>query len=140
MVTQMKRRNRIAGMLIAGICLVGGCLPIPASAVQTVETMHIAEMRATNDFEATIPAKSTKTLKTALPLASGESVYIDLSYTPGGASIDVGLISPDGVFSYMPTYGGHVSLEIPVNKAGEYKFAIRNNSSETITVSGQIRY
>lgn len=136
----MKRGTRIASMLMAGVCLAGSYLPLPANTAQQVETTGIMEMRATKDFSISIPAGASKGLKTSIPLASNEGVTIQAYYSPSDAAVDVGLISPDGVFHYVPKTGGHIDTTLTVDSPGDYKFAIRNNSSKTITVSGQIRY
>lgn len=136
----MKAGKRIASILITGLCLVGSCLPLSANAAQHIEKTDSSIMRATKDFETSIQGKTTKNLKTALPLAKGETVTIDAHYSPKSANVDFGLISPDGVFHYVSESDGFVYVTISIDEPGEYKFAIRNNSSETITVSGQIRY
>lgn len=136
----MKRGTRIASMLMAGVCLAGSYLPLPANAAQNVEATSAIEMRATKDFSVTIPAGETKSLKNVLPLAAGESVSIQAYYSPADADVEFGLISPDGVFHYVSASGGHVDVSITADSPGDHKFAIHNNGSLTITVSGQIRY
>ena len=136
----MKRGTRIASMLIAGVCLVGSYLPLPASAAQNLEGTSVIEMRATKDFSTTVPAGASKSLKNVLPLAAGESVSIQAYYSPADAAVDFGLIYPDGTFHHVSASGGHIDVSLTVGNPGDYKFAIRNNGSLTITVSGQIRY
>ncbi len=136
----MKRRMRCVCVLAVCVCLVGSYLPLHVNAAQKEEAVRITEMRATKDFSVTVSAGTIKTLKTMLPLASGEGVTILAYYSPADAEVDFGLIYPDGIFHYVTESDGHADIQIIVDNPGDYKFAIRNNSSETITVSGQIRY
>ena len=136
----MKRGTRIASMLMAGVCLAGSYLPLPANAAQNVESAEIVEMRATKDFSVSVSAGAINSLKNVLPLAASEGVSIQAYYSPADAEVDFGLIYPDGTFHHVSASGGHVDVTITVGDPGDYKFAIRNNGSLTITVSGQIRY
>lgn len=136
----MNRGTRIASMLIAGVCLAGSYLPLPANAAQNVEATSAVEMRATKDFSVSVSAGAISSLKNVLPLAAGESVSVQAYYSPADAAVDFGLIYPDGTFHHVSASGGHVDVSLTVGNPGDYKFAIRNNSSKTITVSGQIRY
>lgn len=136
----MNRGTRIASMLIAGVCLAGSYLPMPVSAAQNEELTGIVEMRATKDFSVSVSAGAISSLKNVLPLAAGEGVSIQAYYSPADADVEFGLISPDGVFHYVSASGGHVDVSITADSPGDHKFAIHNNGSLTITVSGQIRY
>lgn len=132
--------KRIICILLAGVSLLCTYLPLTANAAQDIDPMSIIEMRATKDFSISIPAGESKSLKTLLPLAAGETVSIQAYYSPKTASVDFGLISPDGLFYFMSESDGHADIQITVDSPGNYKFAINNNSSQTITVSGQIKY
>lgn len=136
----MNRGTRIAPMLIAGVCLAGSYIPMPVSAAQNVESAEIVEMRATKDFSVSVSAGAINSLKNVLSLAAGEGVSIQAYYSPADAAVDFGLIYPDGTFHHVSASGGHVDVTITVGGPGDYKFAVRNNGSLTITVSGQIRY
>lgn len=136
----MKSKIKTAALLIASMCLLGSYLPLSANAAQNAVPLSITEMRATKDFSISIPAGETKSLKTVLPLASGESVTIQAYYSPADAGVDFGLIYPDGTFHYVAELDGHADIQIIVDNPGDYKFTIRNNSSQTITVAGYIKY
>lgn len=136
----MKRGMRIASMLMAGVCLVGSYLPLPANAAQNLEATSAIEMRATKEFSVTIPAGASKSLKNVLPLAAGESVTIQAHYSPADADVEFGLIYPDGLFHYVSASGGYIDVAITVEEPGDYKFAIQNNAPVAITVLGQIHY
>ena len=96
--------------------------------------------RATNQFEITVAARSTVAANSSFSLESGETVTINASYSPGTASVDFGLIAPDGLFHYINTTSGSINRTIRVDERGSYTFAVRNNSSRTVSVVGFINY
>ena len=136
----MKSKIKTAALLIASMCLVGSYLPLSANAAQNIEQMNITEVRATKDFSISISAGYTKSLKNTLPLASNEGVTIQAYYSPEDAAVDFGLIYPDGTFHNVSASGGHIDTTLTVGNPGDYKLAILNNSSQTITVAGYIKY
>ena len=56
--------------------------------------------RATGSITWDIPAGATGKGKTSFPLEAGEGVTINCSYSPRSASVDFGLIAPNGRFYY----------------------------------------
>lgn len=81
-----------------------------------------------------------KSKRTSFPLEVGEVVTIKASYSPFNASVDFGLIAPDGLFYGINTTTGVFDGAIRVNQRGYFYLAVRNNSSETIDVSGHVNY
>ena len=74
-------------------------------------------------------------------LETGETVEINVTYSPKSASMDFGLIAPDGLFHYVRTDVGNLDKTIRVNEWGCYTFAIRNNSFlDTVRVQGFVYY
>ena len=65
---------------------------------------------------------------------------IKASYSPFSASVDFGLIAPDGYFYSLNTNDGSFDNAIEVNQRGHYYLAVRNNSAVTIDVSGYVNY
>lgn len=74
------------------------------------------------------------------PLEAGEIVTIDAIYSPKTASVDFGVIAPDGYFYYIQVKNGSINKAIEVDERGYYTLAIRNNSSHEITVKGFVYY
>lgn len=95
--------------------------------------------RAGGSFSMSVPAGSILNERTALPLAKGETVQITATYSPSG-SVDFGLVDSDGVFHYANVTNGRIDKSIEITKSGTYIFAVRNNSSREIKVSGYIKY
>lgn len=95
---------------------------------------------ATGRFNMDVPAKTTVKADSSFPLEAGEIVTIKASYTPFSASVDFGLIAPDGYFYSLNANDGSFDESIEVNQRGYYTLAVRNNSSKAINVSGYVNY
>ena len=101
--------------------------------------MDISVARASGSFSMSVPANSALGAKTELAMHEGETVQITATYSPSG-SVDFGLIDSDGVFHYVNATNGSIDKSIEITKSGTYIFAVRNNSSQEIKVSGYIKY
>ena len=97
-------------------------------------------LRASGQFSVTIPANKIGSADMQFSLAAGESVTINASYFPTIASVDFGLVDSDGIFHYVTAHEGTINQTIRISEQGNYTFAIRNNSSSTVTVSGFVNY
>lgn len=75
-----------------------------------------------------------------IALVPRQIVTINCSYSPAVASVDFGVIAPDGYFYFLNVEGGSINRSIRVNQSGDYAVAIRNNFSNTISVVGFISY
>ena len=73
-------------------------------------------------------------------IEAGETVTIKATYTPFSASVDFGLIAPDGYFYYLNADDGSFDETIKVDERGNYTFAVQNNSSKAVSVSGYVNY
>ena len=87
-----------------------------------------------------IPANTLATASTSFPLEAGETVSINAVYTPRTADLSFGLIAPDGYFYSMPATNGNFDETIEVDQSGQYTLAVRNRSSEEVSVSGYVYY
>ena len=56
------------------------------------------------------------------------------------ASVDFGLLAPDGYFYYERVTSGDINKAIQVDERGTYILAVRNNSSDTVSVVGFVHY
>lgn len=114
------------------ILLVTMLLPVSAAEVTPY---------ASGDFSLNADAGKLVRSKSTLPLAKGEEVTIRAVYSPYPASVDIGLLdSSSGTFYYQTATDGLINATITVQKSGNYYLAVRNNSDETITLSGTVRY
>ena len=96
--------------------------------------------RATGSFNMTIPAKTKLSASTSFPLAAGETVTIKASYSPFSASVDFGLIAPNGVYYYFNVTDGSIDKTIQVPESGDYTLQIRNNADIEVEVAGFVNY
>lgn len=139
---QMKR------MLCMVLCcvLLVGVISLSANAAEIQATTlelsfdNFVSSRATGSFNWTIPAKTNATGDIVFPLAAGETVTIKASYSPFSASVDFGIIAPDGNYYGFNITSGSIDKTIRVSESGDYILQIRNNSNTEIEVSGFVNY
>ena len=96
--------------------------------------------RSTKSISGTVAAYSHSISTEKIFLAERGIVTINCSYSPSSASVDFGVIAPDGYFYFLNVEGGSINRSIKVNQSGSYAVAIRNNSSDTIYVAGFVNY
>lgn len=68
------------------------------------------------------------------------TVTFNCSYSPSSASMDFGVLTPDGRFYFINVKGGSINQALEISQAGNYAVAIRNNSSQTVRVVGFVEY
>ncbi len=135
----MKMKKTFFLMLVL-IALVS-CFGLSAVAADAdLSDGNFLEMRATGKFDMEVPANSAVKADSSFPLEVGEVVTIKATYTPFTASVDFGVIAPDGLFYGLNTTTGSFDKAIKVSQRGHYYLAVRNNSSEKISVSGYANY
>ena len=139
------RIKRIASLLVAYVLFMGTFhVPVSALTVTTVSdykhTSGSIMPMATNSFTMSIPAQTKALANNSFPLAAGETVTIKASYSPFSASVDFGLIAPDGTFYYFNITNGSIDKTIQVDESGNYTLQIRNNANYAIDVSGFVNY
>ena len=126
---------------VLALCVMFFCFAMNVAAVESsYGDREVCTVYATGRFHMEIPASKIVKAKNSFPLEAGEIVTIKASYSPFSASVDFGLIAPDGYFYSMNSKNGSFDNSIKVNKRGRYYFAVRNNSSGAIDVSGYVNY
>ena len=134
------RLKRITSLLLA-LLVVASCFCADAAATdQNKKTTEVYAVYATGRFNMDVAGNTTVKANSSFPLEAGEVVTIKATYSPFSASVDFGLIAPDGLFYGLNTTTGSFDKAIKVSQRGYYTFAVRNNSSGTINVSGYINY
>ena len=127
--------------LLLACITIFGCLSAPTAAADLGEQgTEIAERRATGKFDFEIPAKTLMKASSTFPMDYGETITITASYAPASANMDFGLIDSDGIFYFVSGSNGSINQTIRIDLKGNYTFAIRNNSSYTVDVSGFVNY
>ena len=136
--------KRILSIVLA--CMLSiSCLTVNANAFSVddigpeVSMVDMLVTRASGSFSVSVSAGSIVGDRRELSLSKGETVQITATYSPSG-SVDFGLIDSNGVFHYVNTTNGSIDKSIEIKENGTYIFAVRNNSSQEIKVSGDIRY
>lgn len=126
--------------------LLASMISIPANAAeiqattQEISFVDLISPRATVSFDWTIPANKSAKGDIVFPLAAGETVTIKASYSPFSASVDFGLIAPNGKYYCFNITSGSIDKTIQVDESGDYVLQIRNNASTEIEVSGFVNY
>lgn len=94
------RGKRVVCLLMTLILsVVFCCASVSAAEVDVQKNLIVA--RATGSFNMSLSGHTLKKASTSFPLESGEVVTIKASYSPFSASMDFGLIGPDGAFHYV---------------------------------------
>lgn len=132
------RGKKILALVLTCMMLLG-CLGVPAAAAQPEGAGDVVIL-ATDRFSTSIPAGKTAYVGDSLSLAAGEVVAIWATYSPTNASIDFGVVAPNGLFYGLSASNGLFDEDIRVNQTGLYRLAIRNRSSVSISVSGHVNY
>ena len=133
------KNKKIICLFLAMIFSVS-CLATGAMAADTSETTEITVARATGRFNFDVAPGNLARSTTSFPLEAGETVTINMVYSPSNADVRFGLINSDGEFRYLSGENGNCEAVITVSERGYYTFAVRNNSSVTVAVSGFIYY
>ena len=128
--------------IIACLCTSAGAAE--RDAAEATYDCAVAEtaaiMRASGSFDVSVKPYAGAKGDKDFPLEAGETVRIYATYSPGDASLDIGLIDPDVVFYYASAEDGTVDTTIEVPESGNYRLGIKNNSGNTVKVSGFVRY
>lgn len=136
----MQIKRRLSMVLCCMLLVSMISLPVNAAEIQATTQAITLSPRATGSFNWTIPAKTKAQGDIVFPLAAGETVTIKASYSPFSASVDFGVIAPDGGYYGFNITSGSIDKTIRVSESGDYIFQIRNNSSTEIEVSGFVNY
>lgn len=95
-------------------------------------------LRGSDSINGTVSAYSAAVGNRAFYLSSDSTITFNCSYSPSSASMDFGVIAPDGKFYYIKE--GSIYQAIRVDQTGNHSVAIRNNSSQTVRVVGFVDY
>lgn len=132
------RRKRLWSLLLACV-LVLGCSAVPVGAIDTADD-NAPILRVSNRINQSISANSIVAIEDWFYLDVGDTVGFNCTYSPKSASIDFGIVSPNGVFQHLNCTSGSFDKSIKISQTGQYTLAIRNNESYAVTVTGTIRY
>lgn len=137
----MKFKRKISALLTVVSLLSFSVLPIDAINMENPSEFVIESSwsRASSEFSARLSPEQSMTSKSELSLDAGETVRINASYTPDG-SMDFGLVDKDGKFYYINIQNGTIDKTLRISKRGNYRLKIQNNTRNTVSVSGYIKY
>jgi hypothetical protein len=131
----------LACMVIAGnICISAVAAGEVIRPPEDKEIVQSAAILASGSFNMSISPNGKSQADKTFPLEAGETVRIYATYSPDDASVDFGLIDPDGIFHYFNVTDGTIDKTIEIAERGNYRLAVKNNSSKTVEISGFVRY
>lgn len=133
-----EKRSKYSILKIIGIVLFAEDMNCELVDTADMEVLDETVTRATGSINSEVPANKTAVSGKQLPLEIGETVTINCSYSPASASMDFGVIAPDGYFYFENVKGGSINKSMMVSQRGNYVVAIRNNSSNSVRVVGFI--
>ncbi len=114
------------------------CEQIDLNSIDVLEDSSL--LRGADSVSGSVAAYSASVGNRVFYLSSGSTITFNCSYSPSPASMDFGVIAPDGKFYYVNVKEGSINQPIRVNQTGDYSVAIRNNSSQTVSVVGFVEY
>lgn len=83
--------------ILCAFVISAGCLGVNAGAIQLPDReVSMVIERASGRFSMDVYAHEVVSANTSFPLEAGETVTINATYSPLTASVDFGLIAPDG--------------------------------------------
>ena len=106
----------------------------------TIHDVYLGQTRATTPINWTISANEINRAKNTFPMEAGETVTINCNYSPRSASVEFGLVDSNDRFYHTSGSQGSINCTITIEKRGDYRFAVFNNSSITVSVTGFIEY
>ena len=119
----MKLRKIVTSLLMLVVTV--SCCTVSTYAAELPDQRAFSFMRATGHFDMEVPGNSTVKADKEFPLEIGETVAINAVYSPQTASVDFGLIAPDGLFYGLNTTAGSFDKAIKVSQRGRYYFAVK---------------
>lgn len=130
-------RKRLSSAILACMLLFS-CSLVPTMAVGAPAS-QIVMPRATGRLDYSLSPGITL-VGQAFFLEVGDTIKYTCTYTPKSASVDFGVIAPDGLFYALKCTSGSIDKSLKVDQTGQYQLAIRNNASSDITVTGTVKY
>lgn len=131
-------RKRIASAILACMLLFS-CALVPAAAAEA-PSVQVIMPRVSGSMDCEIPTKAIARLGDQFYLSTGDTIKYDCTYTPKSASVDFGVVGPDGLFHGLNCTSGSIDKSFTVGLRGQYQLAIRNNASYAVTVTGTVKY
>ena len=130
------RLKRFLGLVLAVALFVSLSSMGTASAQDISHSKSYLVVKATGRFSMEVPGNTAVQAGSSFPLEVGDVVVIMTTYSPFSASVDFGLIAPDGLFYGSNTSTGTLQKGIAVDQRGYYTLAVRNRSDHTVSVCG----
>lgn len=106
--------RRFAALLLVGVMSVSHFAVMAEAVDGEPRSGDDPVVCATGRFNVNVDAGTMFEASSSFPLEVGETVTIKASYSPFSASVDFGLIAPDGYFYYFNTTTGSIDETIEI--------------------------
>lgn len=135
--------RRLICIVLAILIMFGN--PCVSHAAQTLTTMVpnndlVYSARATRYFSLGVKANGRSMVSQELSVDAGETIQINATYSPANAELQIGIVDENGQFRYARVTGGDVNITIEISERGSYRLAVRNNSTNAVSISGYVYY
>ena len=88
----------------------------------------------------TVGAHAIKRASPLISLQARDEVVFNCTYAPSSANMDFGILTSDNKFYPINAQNGKINQTLLVSYSGDYYIAIRNNSGQSVTVTGTVDY
>ncbi len=129
----MRLRKMLVSFMIC--TLIFSCAVISAGAAEAT-----VSPRVSGYLDDRFSANSITPMGDWFQADEGDTVKYECTYTPSKASVDFGVIAPDGLFYSVNCTSGTINQSIRINQSGQFLLAIRNNESYDVVVTGTVKY
>ena len=86
--------------ILSCFCVTAGAVEVSTEGTDEYYVLDTVSVRATGPINMSIPANAKLRADTSFPMEVGDTVIINASYSPRTASVDFGLVGPDGKFHF----------------------------------------
>lgn len=120
------------------ICVSAGAAEVSSTPMDN--SNNVPGVMATGAFNLSVSPYGRSQADKTLPMEAGETVRIYATYSPDDASVDFGLVDPEGIFHYFNVTNGSIDKTIEIAERGNYRLAVQHNSGNTVQISGFVKY
>lgn len=128
----------LAFLMIFGNPCVTCAAQMPTMNVQYANDAYAG--RATRYFSMGVKANGRSIMNQELSVDVGETIQINATYSPANAEIQIGVVDENGQFRFVRVTGGDVNITIRISEQGNYRLAVKNNSTSVVNISGYVYY
>lgn len=109
------------------------CSPIDAIAADN-EIASTSGVYATGNFSVDIPVGENIGANSTIPLDDGDTFVVQAAFTPPSASMDFGIVAPNGQFYYLNITGGIADISATATYIRDGAYTSESDSDSATTL------